>query len=313
MVTEEFARKNPDPDRYLIQDLLAAKPDSQAYIAAKFSRRTSSFSLGSGKKSEGFINRPLSKNTNYQIFVRAVVENQENLYTNSQFSAPLSLNKMSNLGVVNGAKSSTQNPEKNPIRNNNIDSASLMWIVGFLIGIIVLSSCIIMIFFAKNRNQLPKTPNAMQTIQMQQQQQMLQETTMKLLQNPMPDPRDFCDSQTQDPVEMRRLNFQTDAMINHPPIPVTELANHIERLKANDNQLFSQEYESIDPGATTFTWENSTREENKHKNRYANVVAYDHSRVILQKLDGLPCSDYINANYCAGYRKPNKYIATQGI
>ena len=46
-----------------------------------------------------------------------------------------------------------------------------------------------------------------------------------------------------DPVEMRRLNFQTPGMISHPPIPISELANHIERLKANDNLKFSQEYE----------------------------------------------------------------------
>lgn len=48
-----------------------------------------------------------------------------------------------------------------------------------------------------------------------------------------------------DPVEMRRLNFQTPAMISHPPIPITELASHIERLKANDNLKFSQEYEVL--------------------------------------------------------------------
>lgn len=46
-----------------------------------------------------------------------------------------------------------------------------------------------------------------------------------------------------DPVEMRRLNFQTPGMISHPPIPISELANHIERLKINDNLKFSQEYE----------------------------------------------------------------------
>ena len=55
----------------------------------------------------------------------------------------------------------------------------------------------------------------------------------------------------------------------------------------------------------------SSMEINKPKNRYANVISYDHSRVVLQPVDGVPGSDYINANYCDGYRKQNAYIATQ--
>uniref|UniRef100_A0A8C3B2R8 Receptor-type tyrosine-protein phosphatase F n=1 Tax=Cyclopterus lumpus TaxID=8103 RepID=A0A8C3B2R8_CYCLU len=97
----------------------------------------------------------------------------------------------------------------------------------------------------------------------------------------------------------------------HPPIPVIDLADHIERLKANDGLRFSQEYESIDPGQQ-FTWENSNMEVNKPKNRYANVIAYDHSRVVLTSVDAVPGSDYINSNYIDGYRKQNAYIATQG-
>lgn len=46
-----------------------------------------------------------------------------------------------------------------------------------------------------------------------------------------------------DPVEMRRLNFQTPGMMSHPPISIAQLAEQIERLKGNDNQKFSQEYE----------------------------------------------------------------------
>uniref|UniRef100_A0A8C5I3Q6 Receptor-type tyrosine-protein phosphatase F n=1 Tax=Gouania willdenowi TaxID=441366 RepID=A0A8C5I3Q6_GOUWI len=103
------------------------------------------------------------------------------------------------------------------------------------------------------------------------------------------------------------LLFHT-GMREHPPIPVVDLADHIERLKANDGLRFSQEYESVDPGQQ-FTWENSNMEVNKPKNRYANVIAYDHSRVVLTSVDG---SDYINANYIDGYRKQNAYIATQG-
>lgn len=43
--------------------------------------------------------------------------------------------------------------------------------------------------------------------------------------------------------------------------------------------------QSIDPGQQ-FTWEHSNLELNKPKNRYANVIAYDHSRVILAAVDG---------------------------
>ena len=99
-------------------------------------------------------------------------------------------------------------------------------------------------------------------------------------------------------------------MMSHPPIPITELENHIDRLRANEGALFSQEYESIEPGQQ-FTWDMSNREVNKAKNRYANVIAYDHSRVVLQPLDGIPESSYINANYMDGYRRHNAYIATQ--
>uniref|UniRef100_A0A672SGG6 protein-tyrosine-phosphatase n=1 Tax=Sinocyclocheilus grahami TaxID=75366 RepID=A0A672SGG6_SINGR len=114
-----------------------------------------------------------------------------------------------------------------------------------------------------------------------------------------------------DPVEMRRINFQTPGMMSHPLIPISELPEHTERLKANDNLHLSQEYESIDPGQQ-FTWEHSNLEVNKPKNRYANVIAYDHTRVILAPTDGIVGSDYINANYIDGFRKQNAYIATQG-
>ena len=99
--------------------------------------------------------------------------------------------------------------------------------------------------------------------------------------------------------------------MNHPPISIMELAEHIDRLKVNDGMKFSQEYESIEPGQQ-FTWDQSNLEMNKPKNRYANVIAYDHSRVKLQQLDGISGSDYINANYMDGFRKQNAYIATQG-
>ncbi|KAF3697976.1 Receptor-type tyrosine-protein phosphatase delta [Channa argus] len=87
----------------------------------------------------------------------------------------------------------------------------------------------------------------------------------------------------------------------HCTIPLTLLSSDVSTSK----------HLSIDPGQQ-FTWEHSNLEVNKPKNRYANVIAYDHSRVLLSAIDGIPGSDYINANYIDGYRKQNAYIATQG-
>uniref|UniRef100_A0A8C6PN16 protein-tyrosine-phosphatase n=1 Tax=Nothobranchius furzeri TaxID=105023 RepID=A0A8C6PN16_NOTFU len=47
----------------------------------------------------------------------------------------------------------------------------------------------------------------------------------------------------------------------------------------------------------TAPWEMAKKDENRNKNRYGNIIAYDHTRVRLQLLDGDPHSDYINANY----------------
>uniref|UniRef100_A0A8C6PMZ0 protein-tyrosine-phosphatase n=1 Tax=Nothobranchius furzeri TaxID=105023 RepID=A0A8C6PMZ0_NOTFU len=62
----------------------------------------------------------------------------------------------------------------------------------------------------------------------------------------------------------------------------------------------------------TAPWEMAKKDENRNKNRYGNIIAYDHTRVRLQLLDGDPHSDYINANYIDGYHRPRHYIATQG-
>jgi len=72
-------------------------------------------------------------------------------------------------------------------------------------------------------------------------------------------------------------------MTSHPPVPISQLAEHIERLKANNGARFSAEYESIDPGQQ-LTWDAASQDDNKPKNRYANVIAYDHSRVQLCSL-----------------------------
>ncbi|OWF47290.1 Receptor-type tyrosine-protein phosphatase C [Mizuhopecten yessoensis] len=52
------------------------------------------------------------------------------------------------------------------------------------------------------------------------------------------------------------------------------------------------------------------KSENKEKNRFRNILPYDHSRVVLEKSTG--GSDYINATYIDGMDSERQYIATQG-
>ncbi|XP_014229396.1 tyrosine-protein phosphatase non-receptor type 9 [Trichogramma pretiosum] len=52
---------------------------------------------------------------------------------------------------------------------------------------------------------------------------------------------------------------------------------------------------------------------NLPKNRYTDVLCYDHSRVCLEQLDpNDPSCDYIHANYVDGYKQKNAFISTQG-
>uniref|UniRef100_A0A8C0X5V4 Receptor-type tyrosine-protein phosphatase alpha n=1 Tax=Castor canadensis TaxID=51338 RepID=A0A8C0X5V4_CASCN len=60
------------------------------------------------------------------------------------------------------------------------------------------------------------------------------------------------------------------------------------------------------------TCEAASKEENKEKNRYVNILPYDHSRVHLTPVEGVPDSDYINASFINGYQEKNKFIAAQG-
>uniref|UniRef100_UPI00398E68BA receptor-type tyrosine-protein phosphatase delta-like isoform X8 n=1 Tax=Pristiophorus japonicus TaxID=55135 RepID=UPI00398E68BA len=186
-------------------------------------------------------------------------------------------------------------PYSDPVLSADLDpqpmkdeEEGLIWVVGPVLAVVFIICIVIAILLYKRKR-----------------------TESDSRKSSIPNSKELPSHHPTDPVELRRLNFQTPGMANHPPIPISELADHIERLKANDNLKFSQEYESIDPGQQ-FTWEHSNMEVNKPKNRYANVIAYDHSRVLLSAIDGIPGSDYSNSNYIDGYRKQNAYIATQG-
>ncbi|XP_058981493.1 tyrosine-protein phosphatase 99A isoform X2 [Musca domestica] len=98
-------------------------------------------------------------------------------------------------------------------------------------------------------------------------------------------------------------------------VPVNEFAKHVASLHADGDIGFSREYEAIQNECISddLPCEHSQHPENKKKNRYLNITAYDHSRVHLHPIPGQKKNlDYINANYIDGYQKARAFIGTQG-
>ncbi|KAK7794416.1 hypothetical protein R5R35_010393 [Gryllus longicercus] len=98
-------------------------------------------------------------------------------------------------------------------------------------------------------------------------------------------------------------------------IPVHLFPKHVSELHADGDIGFSKEYEAIQAASTQeeYTSEHSQHPDNKTKNRYLNILAYDHSRVQLLPVPGQKKSvDYVNANYIDGFQRSRAYIGTQG-
>nr|XP_006139276.1 receptor-type tyrosine-protein phosphatase alpha isoform X2 [Pelodiscus sinensis] len=115
-----------------------------------------------------------------------------------------------------------------------------------------------------------------------------------------------------EPQSMPLLARSPSTNRKYPPLPVDKLEEEINRRMADDNKLFREEFNALPACPIQATCEAASKEENKEKNRYVNILPYDHSRVHLTPVEGVPDSDYINASFINGYQDKNKFIAAQG-
>ncbi|XP_052521804.1 receptor-type tyrosine-protein phosphatase C isoform X6 [Tympanuchus pallidicinctus] len=101
-------------------------------------------------------------------------------------------------------------------------------------------------------------------------------------------------------------------LLNIDPIPSEKLLETYKRKIADEGRLFLDEFQSIPRIFTKFPMKEAKRSHNQNKNRYIDILPYDHNRVELSEIPGDPGSDYINASYIDGFKEPRKYIAAQG-
>jgi len=114
-------------------------------------------------------------------------------------------------------------------------------------------------------------------------------------------------------------------------IRVDDFHLHVQQMKQQDYFGFREEF-LLFPDGQKFPCSVAQHTVNRRRNRYTNVMAYDHSRVVLRhnkeddtssaedqvffgnkrsSSDNQSQSDYINASYLQGYKTPQMYIATQ--
>ncbi|XP_017063998.1 tyrosine-protein phosphatase non-receptor type 9 isoform X2 [Drosophila eugracilis] len=93
------------------------------------------------------------------------------------------------------------------------------------------------------------------------------------------------------------------------PKPIDQI---VQMVKQRGRHGLIKEYADIRNRAPEGTFLHARMRANLTKNRYTDVLCYDHSRVVLAHEDGDEPSDYINANFVDGYKQKNAYISTQG-
>uniref|UniRef100_A0A4W5Q020 Tyrosine-protein phosphatase non-receptor type 20 n=1 Tax=Hucho hucho TaxID=62062 RepID=A0A4W5Q020_9TELE len=218
---------------------LSQADGKKPYITACFKQLPTTFTLGTEHRHSSCESKPLEPGQEYVFFLLAEL----NTTAGKMFAASPYTDS-----VV------TPELEVDPLPMET-GGDGLIWVVGPVLAVVFIICIVIAILLYKNRKRKESEPR-----------------TKCLLNN-----AEITPHHPTDPVEMRRINFQTTAFSHR--WPSGPCLKHV--CVCVCAPLSTQ---SIDPGQQ-FTWEHSNLEVNKPKNRYANVIAYDHSRVILAPIE----------------------------
>uniref|UniRef100_A0A8D2LT00 protein-tyrosine-phosphatase n=1 Tax=Varanus komodoensis TaxID=61221 RepID=A0A8D2LT00_VARKO len=321
--TTEILKCYPVPIHFQNASLL----NSQYYFAAEFPANNiqvaQPFTIGDNKTYSGFWNTPLLPHKSYSIYfqaasrangetkidcVRVATKGMLQLYF---FSA---LNPLTFLpGDFHCAATRKPDPEPEKQTDHTVKIAGV--IAGILLFVIIFLGVVLVMKkrkLAKKRKETLSSTRQEMTVMVNSMDKSYTEQGTNC-----DEAFSFMDTDTSSLVQSHTYKkrdavdvpYQTGQL--HPAIRVADLLQHITQMKCAEGYGFKEEYESFFEGQSA-PWDSAKKDENRMKNRYGNIIAYDHSRVRLQPIEGDLNSDYINGNYIDGYHRPNHYIATQG-
>lgn len=112
----------------------------------------------------------------------------------------------------------------------------------------------------------------------------------------------------------------------HRPILMSNFPEVVYTMHQDNNKIFAQNFLDLDRINPLIYSDNAnltsskkylpcheaTKPGNGSKNRFLDILPFDHSRVKLKPMDDDDNSDYINASYISGYSREKEYIAAQG-
>uniref|UniRef100_A0A8D3DWL8 protein-tyrosine-phosphatase n=1 Tax=Scophthalmus maximus TaxID=52904 RepID=A0A8D3DWL8_SCOMX len=328
--TAEILRCYPVPIHFQNATLL----NSQYYFSAQFPaagiHSPQPFTVGDNKTYNGYWNAPLLPQKSYSIYYQAV--------STANGETKIDCVRVATKGAATHKPDAVE-PEKqtdHTVKIAGVIAGILLFVIIFL-GVVLLMkkrrtyhSYTYYLKLAKKRKETLNSTRQEMTVMVNSMDKSYTEQgtncdealsfmdTHNESQNMGSDTSSLVQSHThslrkREPVD---VPYQTGQL--HPAIRVADLLQHITQMKCAEGYGFKEEYESFFEGQSA-PWDSAKKDENRMKNRYGNIIAYDHSRVRLQALEGEQSSDYINANYVdvsthtdCGYHRPNHYIATQG-
>uniref|UniRef100_A0A669EH56 protein-tyrosine-phosphatase n=1 Tax=Oreochromis niloticus TaxID=8128 RepID=A0A669EH56_ORENI len=117
-----------------------------------------------------------------------------------------------------------------------------------------------------------------------------------------------------DSCSTRVITAPDTAISGNMAFPVKDFVKHVAEL--HHTQSFKREFEeaqmcTVDMMMST---DNANHPDSKTENRHSNISAYDDTQAHLSLLANKKgkATDYINANYVDGFKKPQLYVAAQG-